>query len=347
MCDTANGGPALEGARVVGEDMSREEAASSGGGSQVFERVWPRRFSLEELRALLGEEVDDLICDAISERVNRPLWELVERGGKRWRSIVGRLAYRVAGGEGEAPSEVFEVVELLQDASLIVDDIEDDASERRGGLPIHLSCGLPVALNAANAAYFRALVALKPRVPDAMRLRALDMIAEELFAAHLGQALDLSLGAAAQRGAPVGEPHYVVLVRAKTGALIRIAARLAAIVAGASAEVEGTLATWAGEVGIAYQIRDDLEDLAGEGSDRAAGRLSYPIVRALARTAREGGASDQPDDRPRSSVERAALDESLAASRAAADRAVAALLELPAGEARDALVALTRRLAEG
>ena len=84
--------------------------------------------------------------------------------------------------------------------TLVVDDIQDAATERRGAPPIHAMFGLPVALNAANAAYFRALSALKDVLPDTLRLRALDMLSQELFNAHLGQALDLSLGAVLKAG---------------------------------------------------------------------------------------------------------------------------------------------------
>jgi geranylgeranyl diphosphate synthase, type I len=339
------------------ENMSREERALPGDPGEAFERVWPRRFSLAQIRAWLGEEADDLVRDVVAGQVSAPLWELADRGGKRWRSIVGRLAYRAAGGAGEAPLVVFEIVELLHEASLVVDDIEDGADERRGAPSIHARFGLPVALNAANAAYFRALAALKPLLADETRLRALDMLAEELFAAHLGQGLDLALGAVAKGGAAIEEHHYRVLVRAKTGALIRIAARLAAIVAGATAEIERALAEWAGEVGVAYQIRDDAADLAEVGADLETGRLGHPVVCALARGSADDceqirralgipvGSEEERRERLRILDALGVLEESRAASCAAARRAVAALDPLAGGEGHDALVALTHQLA--
>src|SRR5690606_11387323 len=125
-----------------------------------------------------------------------------------------------------------------------------------------------------------------------LRLRAYDMLAEELFTAHLGQALDLALTGVAADGGAASERHYRVLARAKTGALVRIAARLGAIAAGASAEREAALAAWAGEIGLAYQIRDDLEDAAGALGDVAAGRLSYArVARVAEHTAASAGAA--------------------------------------------------------
>ncbi|MEW6271881.1 MAG: polyprenyl synthetase family protein, partial [Thermodesulfobacteriota bacterium] len=278
----------------------------------AFQGVWPRFFAVEELRKLLGEDADRLIHEALGRHVSGPIWALVDRGGKRWRTIIGRLAYRVAGGGDPEPEAVFEVPELLHNASLVVDDIEDAATERRGGPPAHLTYGLPIALNAANAAYFRAFGVLRGELPDGARLRALDMLSEELFAAHLGQALDLTLGAYLKLGHELRGAHYELLARAKTGALVRIAARLGAIAAGAPEDAERALATWAGELGVAYQIRDDVEDLAAGSTDLARGRLTYPLLALVARADAE---------------RRAAVRSWLAAEGGEADGRLGALLE--------------------
>lgn len=338
--------------------MIHERARAAAAVSlDAFHDVWPRAFPLATLRDLLGEQADALIAEVLARQVNAPLWTLVERGGKRWRTTIGRLAYRVSGGVTPEPEPVFEVPELLHNASLVVDDIEDAATERRGGPPAHLSYGVPIALNAANAAYFRALAVLREHLDDARRLRALDMLSEELFVAHLGQALDLTLGAYVKLGAELRTAHYELLARAKTGALVRIAARLGAITASAGAEVEDALATWAGELGVAYQIRDDVDDLAVGSSDLERGRMTYPLLALLedgdpvARAAvlelLEGGDGE----RERAACLTELLEDGalsrrcLDAARAAGERASAALARLAAGPSRDALLALTAQLA--
>ena len=324
----------------------------------AFHDVWPRFFPLTELRALLGVHADELIAEVLARQVNAPVWLLVDRGGKRWRTTIGRLAYRVAAGPEPAPEAVFEVPELLHNASLVVDDIEDAATERRGGPPAHLSHGVPVALNAANAAYFRALAVLRTTLADGPRLRALDMLSEELFIAHLGQALDLTLGAYLKVGADLRTTHYEMLARAKTGALVRIAARLGAIAAGAHPEIEDALATWAGELGVAYQIRDDVDYLALGSTDLARGRLTYPLLayleedgaaaRRIVDRAIADTASAEGEARLLALLETAAVRERCrVAARTAGLRAMAALATLPAGPARDALRTLTDRLASG
>lgn len=330
--------------------------AQPSTGDPGLDEIWPRRFAAADLARWLGSDTDDLLAVLVSNEVARPIWELVDRGGKRWRALVGTLAWRAAGGEGRAPEVVTGIPELLHNASLVIDDIEDGGTERRGGPAAHVAHGVPVALNAANTAYFAALAGLRDRLADGPRLRALDMLAEELLTAHLGQALDLSLGTAAKLGVEVREGHYVALARAKTGALVRIAARLGAICAGASPGVESALAAWAGEVGLAYQIRDDVEDLLGGDDDLEACRLGHPLLLAIERAGRDdeamlrrqlgGAAGERPESRRL--VDRlGALEASRAAAAAAADRACAALATLPDGPGRDGLAALARRLAGG
>jgi len=338
--------------------MIHERARAAAAVSlDAFHDVWPRAFPLGELRQLLGENADALLAEVLARQVNAPVWTLVDRGGKRWRTTIGRLAYRVAGGGGPEPEPVFEVPELLHNASLVIDDIEDAATERRGGAPAHLSYGVPIALNAANAAYYLALAVLRGHLDDARRLRALDMLSEELFAAHLGQALDLTFGTWVKLGAKLRTTHYELLARAKTGALVRIAARLGAIAACADARVEGALATWAGELGVAYQIRDDVDDLALGSSDLERGRATYPLLALLEDESLlprdevlvllDGG-----DARSAAYLQALLEDGALSrrcldAARAAGRRAIAALETLAPGPSRDALVALTGQLATG
>ncbi|MEO6028027.1 MAG: polyprenyl synthetase family protein [Candidatus Binatia bacterium] len=303
---------------------------------------------------MLGEEADQLVCDVLAQGVNAPLWNLADRGGKRWRPIVSKLAFLVSGGLAPVPPRICQVVELLHTGSLIVDDIQDEAVERRHGAAAHVVYGVPTALNAANTAYFRALKILRLCLADAPRLRALDMLAEELFAAHLGQALDLALGARLPE-TRLRTAHYFVLARAKTGALVRMAARLGAIAADGTVECESALGEWASELGIAYQITNDLDDLATDMQDVVACRPTYPLLLALEddgpaaqmlrghlgnRTLTDADAREL---RRLFARERVA-ERGRAAARLAGRRALRAMRLLPEGAARTELEHVTRDL---
>jgi heptaprenyl diphosphate synthase len=188
-------------------------------------------------------------------------------------------------------------------------------------------------------------------------LRALDMLAEELFAAHLGQALDLALGSRLREGA-LRIAHYFVLARAKTGALIRIAARLGAIAAAADQAQETALGEWASELGVAYQIQNDVCDLTGGMQDVVAGRPTYPLLLLIEQNSSAATTLRSYFGRPLPSARDAAAlrelfacervaERARAAARGAMERALGALRLLPAGEARTALERVTRELAQG
>jgi geranylgeranyl diphosphate synthase type I len=320
----------------------------------ALESVWPRRFDLKEIRTMLGAEADEVVCDVLSRGVNAPLWSLADRGGKRWRPTVSRLAFLVSGGRAPIPPRICQVAELLHTGSLIVDDIQDDAVERRHGPPAHVAYGVPTALNAANTAYFRALAILRHCLPDAPRLRALDMLTEELFAAHLGQALDLALGAQL-RGSLLRTSHYVVLARAKTGALVRMAARLGAIAADGAPALEAALGEWASEIGVAYQITNDLDDLDTSMQDVVACRPTYPLLMALEDDGSAATAlraflgkpqlTDADIHELRRLFERERIPErGRAAARLAGQRALTAIRLLPVGAARSELEQITHDL---
>jgi geranylgeranyl pyrophosphate synthase len=120
--------------------------------------------------------------------------------------------------------------------------------------------------------------------------------------------------------------------------------------------VESALATWAGELGVAYQIRDDVEDLALGSSDLERGRVTYPLLALLedeSQSARDAARELLDGDAGRGRSLAALLEDGalarrcLAAARAAGRRAGAALETLAPGPSRDALVALTEELAAG
>jgi len=316
--------------------------------------LWPPRFDLDTLRSLLGDEVSPRLAEILGRCVNAPLWTLLDRRAGHWRPQVSRLAYLACGGPAPTPDLVCQVAELLHTGSLVVDDIQDDACERRGGPAAHVVHGMPFALNAANAAYFRAFEALRHVLPAERRLRAMDMMSEELLAAHLGQALDLALGDELRRGA-LPRDDWFALARAKTGGLVRIAARLGAIAAGASSRDEATLAEWASLFATAYQMQNDLDDLLGDMRDVAAGRPTFPLVllaeddgaAACAMRTRLGAADLDDGDRR---ALRTLITEQRIPERVRAimheflGNACAALRGLPDGDARHGLERFTTQL---
>jgi geranylgeranyl pyrophosphate synthase len=191
-----------------------------------------------------------------------PLVELLDREGKSFRSRMVQVAFDLsAGGQGSAPPQLPLIVEALHAGSLIVDDIEDDSPRRRGGPALHLTVGVPLALNAGNWLYFLPHRLLEDMQLDAQcELELRRAIERAVLRCHYGQALDLGvrLGSLAQ-----SEVHGFVSLstRLKTGSLLELAAELGSIAGGATPDLRRELASFGRCYGVALQMLDDASGL--------------------------------------------------------------------------------------
>ncbi|HET9992741.1 MAG TPA: polyprenyl synthetase family protein [Kofleriaceae bacterium] len=205
-----------------------------------------------------------------------PAGEFLARPGKALRATIVRAGWQLGGGRGEPPDRLAAVLELLHAGSLIVDDVEDGAVERRGGPALHHLVGVPLAINTGSWMYFVALAELAELEP-----RALPLAVRMLVRCHQGQALDLAVCVTVHERACV--PGVVATVtRLKTGALCRLAAELGAIAADADEPTRAVIGEFAELVGCGLQMLDDLGALTSPArrekayEDLRAGRPTWP-----------------------------------------------------------------------
>jgi len=208
-----------------------------------------------------------------------PARELVARPGKRFRARLVELAWRMAGGCGASPTTFAAVVELLHAGSLIVDDVEDEATVRRGAPALHLVVGTALAINTGNWLYcwpsqLVAQAGLAPHVELAVHRE----IQQCLVRCHHGQALDLGTRIGTLRRVDV--PAVTAAIgRLKTGALLALAGRLGARAADADEEMVTALADFGLALGEGLQMLDDLGSLrtpAKAAEDLGHGRCTWP-----------------------------------------------------------------------
>ena len=196
-------------------------------------------------------------------------------------------------------------IELIHTYSLVHDDLPamDDDTMRRGRPTLHVVAGEGIAILAGDGLLTEAfgLLAREPQSDDpavtTRKLRVIDIVARGAGAAGMvgGQALDLAATAAAP--ASPGEPALDAeglrtMHGKKTGALIRAAALAGAVMGGANERVLDALDTAADQLGLAFQIVDDILDVEGAfadlgktaGKDAAAGKPTYPSVYGVDRS---------------------------------------------------------------
>lgn len=241
--------------------------------------------------------IEGVPAEQLVRAIVDPIREIADRGGKGWRSYAALACIDVVGGDSRRFGHWLPMPELLHVGSLIIDDIEDESNVRRGSAACHLLHGRNRAINAGTAAYFLA----EPPVfgddlPPAAKLRIYRLYFDALRAGHAGQALDLEgvheyAPSAVQSGETSRlEQQVLAIHRLKTAVPAGMMARVGAILGGGTETQIEALGGFFEAVGLAFQIMDDVLNLRGferdlkeRGEDIRHGKLTLPIVKALAR----------------------------------------------------------------
>ncbi len=228
-------------------------------------------FEPTALAALIGDDQTSL----------RLATDWLGRAGKRWRPFLAACCYKALAEDPDAslPDDLQQIcvaVECFHKASLIHDDIEDDDDQRYGEEAMHVSEGVPVALNVGDLL-----------VGEGYRLLAETTHGRELtrHAAAGHRTLCLGQGAElvwARDPRPLSINQVLEIYRQKTAPAFEVALQLGALRAGAGPEVMSVLARYSEALGIAYQIRDDLDDLSHENGLDDLTQLRPTLLLAIA-----------------------------------------------------------------
>lgn len=220
---------------------------------------------------------------AYAARLLEPCRNLLLLGGKRWRPLLLVLSCELAGSAPEAAYPLVPAVEFAHTASLIHDDIEDCAEERRGKPCAHLAYGTDTAINSASWLYFHAQTCIAAyEAAPGLKLRLFSILNRELRRLHLGQAMDIQWHR--DHSFIPSREQYECMVRLKTGTLACLAAETGSAAGGAEEEEIRWLGKIASDAGAAFQILDDVKNLTQgnpgkqRGDDIVEGKKSLPVV---------------------------------------------------------------------
>jgi len=211
-----------------------------------------------------------------------------EARGKRIRPLLVLLVASATGGKWRNALPAATAVELLHNFSLIHDDIEDNSPVRRGRPTVWKLWGVPQAVNAGDAMFTLAHMALGEMTVEIdleIYLRAAKLFQETCLALTQGQYLDLAYEA---RG-DLTLDAYWSMVRGKTAALLSACAHLGALSAGADAGKSEIYGRFGLELGMAFQAQDDLLGIWGDVEktgksaeiDLLAGKKTLPVLFGL------------------------------------------------------------------
>jgi octaprenyl-diphosphate synthase len=204
-------------------------------------------------------------------------------GGKRLRPILVLLGAALGDGGGARATRLGCIVELLHTATLIHDDVVDEATLRRGRPSAHARFGVDASVLVGDHFYSRCMALLVRdgdlRVMDALAAAMVSMTEAEVFQLERKRAGELS------------ETDYLRIIRQKTATFMSACCRIGGLAGGLGAEAVEALATYGERLGIAFQIIDDSLDFAADparlgkaiGHDLREGKRTLPLIVTLDR----------------------------------------------------------------
>lgn len=231
--------------------------------------------------------------EALNKAVVEPIWEFFDRGGKRWRPNLFLLICEALGKNPEEFADFAIISEVIHNGTIMIDDIEDESELRRGKPCTYKIYGLDVTINAGNSMYYLPLLPLvenEQKVPAEKLCRIYEIYVKQMISLSLGQATDIAWHRGIAKADEIDEMNYLQMCASKTGALARMAAETAAVLADADDELFEKLGLFAESIGIAFQMQDDVLDLTGTqfgdkkgglGQDVTEGKRSLIVIHTL------------------------------------------------------------------
>jgi octaprenyl-diphosphate synthase len=236
------------------------------------------------------QKVEEEFCQESVSSV-QPITEIGQYlrggGGKRLRPALVLLSSKLCGFEGPAAIRLGTVVELIHTATLVHDDVIDEADIRRGRPSTNSRWGNHLSVLAGDWLYMQAFnIALAER-----KFKVLDLFIAVTQAMIEGELLQLTW----QRRIDVPEDVYFELTHRKTAYLFSVCLRLGAVLGGKSEEEESQLGAYGHNLGLSFQLIDDLldftssEEILGKpiGNDLREGKVTLPLIYLLQRCAHE------------------------------------------------------------
>lgn len=216
------------------------------------------------------------------EAMPAPLRDIVSHvlmaGGKRLRPLLTLLSARLFGADDDRLYELAVIPEMIHVATLLHDDVLDEAESRRGRKSAHLIYGTAPAILAGDAL----LAAASHKTASFEIPSLLTCVSEAVLMTAAGEAHEIAL----QHSLTHSLAEYIDIVAGKTGWLLKGSCRLGALYAGASEEEVEAISDYGLNLGIAFQIVDDALDFADESvtgkptaGDLVEGKFTPPIMK--------------------------------------------------------------------
>lgn len=240
--------------------------------------------TLKELQNIIAAAVGNLNFPAYPAELYEPISYILSIGGKRMRPALLLMACDLFKGDIHAAIKPALAIELFHNFTLMHDDIMDKAPLRRGNATVHERWGESVAILSGDAMFVEAYKFIT-RVDAHILKPVLDIFNQTAIGVCEGQQIDMNF----EQRNNVGIDEYLNMIRLKTALLLGGALKIGALIGGADEKNAALLAEFGEQLGIAFQLQDDILDVYGDpdkfgkqvGGDIISNKKTYLLIKAL------------------------------------------------------------------
>ncbi len=248
---------------------------------KAIEKYIPRKFSKDSVLFQVTPPAYSYNLETMDKAIADPIWDILDRGGKRWRPSLFLLICEALGKKEGYCLDFSIIPEVIHNGTLVIDDIEDSSELRRGKPCSYKIYGIDIAVNFGNAMYYLPLLALMGKnvdLPAQMLCDVYEVYVQEMINLSMGQAMDIAWHRGIANADALGEDDYLQMCAYKTGTLARMAAKMAAVLAGGDKKLVEKLGRFAESIGVAFQMQDDVLDLTGQEFAKKKGGVGQDIT---------------------------------------------------------------------
>ncbi|MEX0656898.1 MAG: polyprenyl synthetase family protein [Nitrosopumilaceae archaeon] len=215
---------------------------------------------------------------------------LIVSGGKRLRPYMVMKSCEMLGGKTKNAINAASAIEMVHNFTLVHDDIMDNDEMRHGVTTVHKKFGMPIAILAGDVLFSKAYqIVSSTSLPSNSVIELVSRLAKSCVDVCEGQLLDIRM---ADSEKIPSQSQYIKMIEKKTAALFEVSCAMGAICANAKRKDVSNLSSFGKNLGIAFQITDDLIGVLGDpkitkkpvGNDLREGKKSLPILLAINRT---------------------------------------------------------------
>ena len=241
-------------------------------------------FTQSELKKMVNRAIQNLSYNEEAEKLNDPVKYILSVGGKRLRPVLALMACNLYSDKIDEAVIPATGLEVFHNFTLVHDDIMDNAPVRRNVPTVHSKWNINQAVLSGDVMAFIANECFL-QTPHTYLLKVFKVFNKAAIEVCVGQQLDIDF----EKAAIVSNEEYLRMIELKTAALLAASAKIGAILGGADDKDSELLYEFGRNLGMAFQIQDDLLDIYGDvkvfgkivGGDIISNKKTYMLVKAL------------------------------------------------------------------